>query len=222
MLFRSLESGLVGHWTFDGPDVDIGANQLTDGSGQGNTASTTGMDSATSTTFGVIGQAFELDGTDDYVGVPNGTFPTGDFTAAAWVYLDDNTDEMLFASLQNCCGSGQEFDMYISGADIRIATNGTTRLTTSDNWLTTGTWHHIVATRAGSNITLYTNAAVKDTGSDGGALNFQGCILLIGTDPDSGCTGSLGNYLDGTVDDVRIYNRALSKDEISRLYELGR
>lgn len=37
---------------------------------------------------------------------------------------------------------------------------------------------------------------------------------MIGADADSGCTGTLNGYLGGTVDEVRIYNRALSSVEI--------
>jgi hypothetical protein len=46
---------------------------------------------------------------------------------------------------------------------------------------------------------------------DGGSNN-----LRIGRDAD------LSALLDGTIDDVRIYNRALSADEIKRLYNMGR
>ena len=66
-----LERGLVGHWTFDGEDVNIATNVITDRSGSGNNGKTFGMDTATTTAFGKIGQAFEFDGVDDYISVPD-------------------------------------------------------------------------------------------------------------------------------------------------------
>ena len=60
--------------------------------------------------------------------------------------------------------------------------------------ITAGVWYHVV---------VVTNTAVN-------ASNFD-----IGRTADA-------NYLGGTIDDVRIYNRALSAEEVKRLYNIGR
>ena len=60
-----LESGLVGHWTFDGKDM---ISNVADVSGQGNHGALQGQTSTT-TAIGVIGQALDFDGSDDYVNV---------------------------------------------------------------------------------------------------------------------------------------------------------
>ena len=54
------------------------------------------------------------------------------------------------------------------------------------------------------------------TGSDGTPYSFSTCPLLIGVGSDSGCTGSLNGYFSGTVDEVRIFNRALSSSQIQQ------
>jgi hypothetical protein len=66
----ALESGLVGHWTFDGKDISSTtvARTVLDRSGQSNHGTTTGNPLATP---GRIGQALSFDGTDDYVNVPD-------------------------------------------------------------------------------------------------------------------------------------------------------
>jgi len=54
------------------------------------------------------------------------------------------------------------------------------------------------------------------SGFDGATYSFSNCPLLIGVDSDSGCTGSLNGYFKGTIDEVRIFNRALSATEIQQ------
>jgi sialidase-1 len=78
-----------------------------------------------------------------------------------------------------------------------------------------GKWHHFVATLDGVNHRLYLDgvtqvAAVLVTNT---ALNTN---LFIG-----GPTQSVLTFFDGAIDDVRIYNRALSEQEVTQLYSMG-
>jgi hypothetical protein len=77
----------------------------------------------------------------------------------------------------------------------------------------------MIAVRSGSSVTIYVNGSQDPwTGTDSsGALSFGTCALLIGTDADTGCNGALGNYTNGTIDDIRVYNRALTASEIQSL-----
>jgi Laminin G domain. len=63
-----LEQGLVGHWTFDGPDVDWASTtaEIKDRSGQGNHGDAQGGVNTRSVTPGPLGQGMEFDGVDDY------------------------------------------------------------------------------------------------------------------------------------------------------------
>jgi hypothetical protein len=74
---------------------------------------------------------------------------------------------------------------------------------------------HIALSRTGGVLRIYINGAADSvTGSDSRTFNFNSCPLLVGVDADSGCTGLLNSYLTGTVDEIRVYNRALSQAEI--------
>ena len=56
---------------------------------------------------------------------------------------------------------------------------------------------------------------------DSTVLNFSTCQLLIGTDADATCAGSLGNYFDGKIDDLRVYNIGLNQSQVTSLYSNG-
>ena len=81
-----LENGLVGHWTFDGPDT---INNIVDKSGQGNTGYLdfgASGNTATTSTPGKIGQTMEFDGTDDYVNInDDNSLSSTDITLCAWI-----------------------------------------------------------------------------------------------------------------------------------------
>ena len=81
------------------------------------------------------------------------------------------------------------------------------------------TWQHVTVVRAGSAITLYRNGVPIDTGSNGTPMDFASCVFRIGG--GSNCAGT-GNFQlwDGSVDDVRIYDRAIPQVEIMRLASL--
>lgn len=86
-----LEVGLVGHWTFDGPDMDWGSTtaEVQDVSGNGNDGNTTNMNS-TSSKPGVIGQAMVFDGVSiDHSGILDDLArSTSWLTVSAWIMLN--------------------------------------------------------------------------------------------------------------------------------------
>ena len=64
---NSISNGLVGHWTFDGKDVDWATGNVADVSGTGNNGTIVSMATSSAPTVGIQGQAFDFDGTNDYV-----------------------------------------------------------------------------------------------------------------------------------------------------------
>src|SRR3989344_4635429 len=78
-----LKNGLVGHWTFDGPDLKQNAADV---SGQGNTGYLTNFTSTT-TTRGKLGQALQFDGVDDLInaGSADNLDNLAAITVSAWV-----------------------------------------------------------------------------------------------------------------------------------------
>jgi hypothetical protein len=190
---------------------------LKDSSGNANDGTPTG----TTVVNGIAEKARSFNGTSDYIyGSTSMSIPTGDFTYEAWIKPDTTNDEMIFMASD---GTGaNEFYIFLSSTNkILVTTNSGLRLTTTNTVNTE--WQHIAVTRKGSHIKAYINGiADPSTGSDGAAMNFGACGLLIGTDADSGCNGGLANWFDGVIDEVRVNNTARSVEEIAEAYRMGR
>ena len=165
-------------------------------------------------TVGKYGNGVNLDGVDDYIAVANPNLPTGDYTYEVWVKLHRNSAfQTIMEALDGVGGAELEFDLA-AGGSVQVWSHSTQLLTTAAA-IPVGTWNHVALTRQGSTLRVYLNGAPQvQTGSDARTLNFSTCPLLIGVDADAACTGRLNGYLDGRIDEVRIYDRALSQAEI--------
>ena len=149
--------------------------------------------------------------------------PTGDFTLAAWVNVDNfSSSPTIFMVSDGSGGNEISFLIFTDGA-IRLFVNDT-NVGDSSEVVSLSTWTHLAARRSNSKITYWINGEPAGGGGFNSAtLNYGGCALLIGTDNDtSGCTDSLGNYMNGRMDDLRIYNRALSDGELKAIANGGR
>jgi hypothetical protein len=215
----TLETGLVGHWSFDGPDL---LQNAADRSGQGNTGYLTNI-TATTTAPGRLGQALSFNSSDDeYVDIANSPelqLDTSDFTIGMWIYSEgvvDENHEDLYTQGADGTGTG-EFAFFINSDEtLRFIREGSVILS-SGKVVADGTWHFITAVREGDRLTLYDNAVSEATN----ATYFSG-ISLNDTAGSAIARGHGGlRFFAGTIDDVRVYNRALSPQEIKRLYELG-
>jgi hypothetical protein len=231
-----LSQGLVGHWTFDGKTV-VGTRAY-DQSGQGNYGTLTGSNGLPTRTIGKLGQGLQFDGVDDYVSTGVTSLLNIDRkTVSAWVLArslgagGDGTivtnDASITAGIQNgwafyVGGSGGRrlgylHDFSAAGADGEFEVAGSA--------LTLGVWHHVVVTydrtSAANDPVFYIDGVKQGTPSDlqgtaGTAANETATNAQIGTFNEG-----TSDYFDGTIDDVHIYNRALSADEIKRLYKIG-
>ena len=104
--------------------------------------------------------------------------------------------------------------------------NGGTKYTSSfstSGWF--GNWIHLGFTRltSSSQVKVYLNGNLLELFSvANGVLNVSQNGLWIGADQDSvGGGWQADNYYHGSIDDVRIYDRALSAEEVQALYNLG-
>jgi hypothetical protein len=82
------------------------------------------------------------------------------------------------------------------------------------NVIDTGAWSHLVLTYDGSNVKLYINGTLASSGAKTGKLGYTDSSLRIGL----GIPGNSLQYFKGWIDDVRIYNRAITPAEVSTLY----
>jgi fibronectin type 3 domain-containing protein len=189
-----------------------------DSSGYGNSGTFNGGTSAAWTT-GNSGNAVDLDGTDDYMALPAGVVSSLDTaTVAAWVNLDAVTNWMRIFDF----GSGTTNYMYLSpknGANgkIRFAikVNGSSdQVIDGQAAVATGGWHHIAVTLNGATGTLYVDGTQVGQNT---AMTFKPSDLGATTQNWIGRSQFSDPYLNGRVDDFRIYNRALSSTEVTSM-----
>jgi hypothetical protein len=198
-----------------------------DSSGNGNDGTIHG---ATWTT-GVSGKALSFDGVDDYVEIPHSDSLTilRDITVEFWIKPNVIPDEGNYWNVLIFWEKGENEDNN-AAYSIHLGNEGRIRFwheygtgineeqETSNAYITsTEKFYHIVITRncSSKQKQFYVDGALKETVSyinDGtGASNS---LLYIGSAGDS-------NSTNGIIDEVRIYNRALTESEIRALYEQG-
>ncbi len=207
----SLSVGLVAFYPFD----EAGGSSSVDASGNSGMATLRG-----GVTFakGLRGNAVTLSGNSQYVSLPDGI--VSGLTAcsiSAWVYLNDAPAHAHLFDF----GTGTSTYMFFSPggtmSQFAITTGGVNmeqRLTATS--LATGRWQHVVVTMTGVTGTLYVNGvAVAQnaamTRTPGSLGNTTQNWLGRSQDP-------VDPYADGQIDELRIYNRALSAAEVEQLF----
>jgi hypothetical protein len=162
----------------------------------------------------------KFDGVDDYVEVPDSLslrLPT-EFTAMVWVKAlfspgqnpivvnkgSNNPKSTNYAILQT---TGNTFDAYVGKYD------GSAFATARFGSLPLNEWHHLAMTFTTSELTLYLDGSYKASASTGWQAYTSTRTLRI--------ADLWGYYFNGFIGEVRIYNRALSQDEITRIYNTG-
>ncbi len=197
-------SGLVSWWPGDGNADDIlGVN---DGTLYGATFD-----------LGMVDQAFSFDGVDDYVSAPGANMD--DFqqlTIDAWVKFDSlsGTQELVrlwrgpkvSKAMLRLVGMDLHFLMhFVEGGERSLYCS-------VDGVLQAGVWHHVAGTYDGSYMRLYL---------DGSELcNFEHHAQIYPGDVEVELS-SYTSTLDGLLDEMEIYNRALSAPEILTIYNAG-
>ncbi len=215
-------SGLVGWWPGDGSGTNyFGTNN---GSLQGG---------ATATAAGVDGQAFSFNGTTAYVQIPDSPIlrPTN-VTVEAWVNFSSlnssgtapageqyivfkqNTRSGNFEGyfLGKLRGAGGDYFAFgvSSSAGVPAVASGTPGIQA-------GVWYHVAGVRGPNSVQLYVNGQLASQTSVSFAQNYGTLPLYFGSSGQSFWDGKLA----GLLDEVSLYNRALSASEIAAIYSAG-
>ena len=214
--------GLVGYWSMN----EGTGSYAGDSSGNRNQGTLT---NGPTWVDGKRGKAINFDGSNDYV-VSGAAFSdlgttNKPYTLSAWIKA--NTGET----------TGNIINSYIAGlggwrlgmvtlSTSKIVVNswvGSRSTATSTTSITPGQWYHVVNTwDASGGLRIYINGAFDNsvaqaTYSASGGSN----VVSVALGALNGAAGSTENYFAGLIDEVRIYNRALSAAEIQALYKSG-
>lgn len=203
-------AGLVSWWPGDGNAHDL------QGSNPG-----TQMNWATFTN-GRVDQAFRLDGTNDYIdiGSPDNLKVDGPHSVFAWVWLNENDEEDIvskFAQIESGPYT-REFLLMVWNGKVR----GHTGSTEIDGARTVSpkSWHFIGQVWDGTTTTVYLNGT-PDGSSPAPAPTPGSSKFLIGGRMHDGTTFRTSSDINGYVDEVQVFNRALTDQEILAEYNAG-
>lgn len=219
---QTLSDSLVAHYLLDGNGVDnvgsnsgtvIGAIPVSDRNGN-------------------VNSAYQFDGINDMVDI--GSYPdlaiTGDITVSAWVKTPTSwqsvyADPMIYVRNTVYVTNVTGVNLYINNAHLSTRKFGFILRTATNTWgddfalststLQPNTWYFVVGVRQDDVVKIYVNGILE--GTDIGSLS----PINYGPTPSASIgqkDGLSQHWFKGTIDDVRIYKRALSTTEIQNLH----
>ena len=203
-----------------------------DKSGNGNTGTLNGMTQA-SAVPGKIGQALKFDGSSGYVVTPYSSslkFGTGNFSVSAWVNGSGNPYKFASVISANRFGVGESWNLAIGDntnqnlPSFQVwGTGSGSNYADGPSNINDGKWHHLVAVRNGTTAQIFVDGVAGGINTISSSWNSDGAgaNVYIGALGDNPSGVKANDYFNGSIDDVRIYNRALSASEVQQLYDLG-
>jgi hypothetical protein len=219
----NFNAGLVAYYPFNG--------NANDESGNGNNGTVNGA-TLTTDRFGNANNAYLFNGSTNYITVPysNTIGVQNSLTISAWIFMDGGTSltyppRVLQITGGYGHGGDAGYDLLCWGNSnvsrtfqARYYNNdgGTNIWINPTSSITSLTWHHLVFCANGSTGKglFYVDGVLTDstTGGTINSCNYNGNSLYIGTE------STFYGYWGGKLDDIRIYNRALSDVEVYALY----
>ena len=196
-------NGLVGWWPFNG--------NANDESGNGNNGTVNGA-TLTADRFGISNMAYSFDGINDYISTDRSGYTT--FSISLWCKLP--SPAMPVNPLVD--GFDSYYDIYFTQSKLYYATFTSLNQYTNIDCIVTpsiGQWQHLVFVYSNNSISVYSNSSLAGTYNvqplSGTAGNHNFGASLTGTD----------QYLNGCLDDIGIWNRALTAIEVNNLFNEG-
>ncbi len=208
------DPGLMGWWTFDGHALDISGN---DRHGTLHGSPQYGP--------GVFGEALEFQDNPDYVTIDGykGVLGTSAFSIAAWVKTSNsaNIEQMVHWGADV---NGQRVEFRINSNRLRISHGSGNVQGNTD--LIDGQWHHVAvtvidnATASSTDVKFYVDGqddTMESTDPDGWDIVANDTLdVTIGYRPTRGDRPFIGS-----IDDVRIYNKVLTPEEVQQIMLSG-
>jgi hypothetical protein len=207
LAYATLTDGLVAYYPFNG--------NANDESGNGNDGTVNGATLA-SDRFGETDSAYDFDGVNDYVEILDSPELSGmsELSLSAWVRINEPFSENGVI-ISKWSPSPRSYVFYFKPtADVVRLGMSSHGSTFPDKLINIQQWHHLLAVLDGTQITLFLDGNAQSTTSYSGSVPASTMNVLIGKEHD------VERYFKGSIDDLRIYDRALSNNEVAELYDL--
>jgi hypothetical protein len=214
----------VGWWPGDGSANDIASTN--NGTLEGG---------ATANAAGVVGEAFHFDGTNGYVQIPDSpVFHPTNLTVEYWVKfasLDSQGsgaspagDQFVVFKQNSRSNNFEGFDLRkirVAGSDIfKFAVTsaaGQVAELHATTLITTGVWYHVAGARGSNYTQIYVNGQLQGQTNVAFPQDYGTNALYFGTSGES----YWDHKLNGVLDEVSLYDRALSSNEVAAIYAAG-
>lgn len=215
----NLSQNLVGLWRFN-EFSDIVAS---DSSGSGNNGTVV---DATWTT-GKLDNALSFDGSGDYVSMGD-LFYSDTFTVCAWIKLNSLAGAtaktiVLKGNSSGVTAGTLEWVFQVEDDKVALVSNNSSGaaalIVGYATVLSAGQWYHACGVQGGNGNTgyLYLNGVEDDNASQTSAMRNSASLIQVGVRRNN----NDARYFDGLIDDVRIYNVALTASDVKSLYAAG-
>lgn len=158
---------------------------------------------------GKVGQALNFAGTG-YAETTD-TDIAGTITISAWV----NPGSTQTATVFGKANTQGVLELSSNVVNFYITTGSTLRTSTSTTTLSNSTWYHITGTYDGTNTKLYVNGQQEDSDAATGAISTNNSLWTLGRN-----TGGT-NPFSGSIDEAKVFSRALSANEVDAEYDAG-
>lgn len=196
----NITNGLIAWWKLNGDTNDASGN---------NVAATNNGATPTTGQNGQANSAYSFNGTSSYIGTSQQLMNSvTNFSLGGWINM--NSSQISRAGF---FGHNDNVETQATGNAISFYQNGVT----VNCAMTAGAWHMVYGVFNGSTLAIYIDgtqcASSASTQHNSAAYNFN-----IG---GGGIADSSANWFTGSIDDVRVYNRALSSTELQTLYQIG-
>jgi hypothetical protein len=198
-----VQEGLISYWTFDEPDIDGDTVKDVWGNNHGTIVGDPEV------VEGKVGEALKFDGEDDYVKVPHSEeldFQTDEATVEAWIY--PNAIEADKHTLYRKADVTDKFIIRLNGSNLELylQTDADSNNVMAGD-IQANRWQHVLGRYDGSNLEVFID------GISVGSVEHSGDLVSDVADAYIGSRPSDRRY-NGIIDEIRLYNRALSEAEI--------
>lgn len=204
-----LDENIIAHYNFDET-----SGTVLDSTGRFNSTN----NGATTQATGHIETAYDFDGSTDNVEIGLNTILSGvsDFTISAWINPDSITGTQLIFGDDTSSPVSARIEIGINGNKLYARLHGETGVTASSGDVSTGSYQHIAFVREGSTIKFYLNGSLVDSDSITATPMIAGTVTFIGARDGIGTLA-----YDGKIDELGIWDVALTTNFISKLYNEG-
>jgi hypothetical protein len=211
--YSSLSNGLVGWWKMDEASWNGTPGELKDSSG--NNYNGVGVGGINSTSTAKFNRAGYFDGSNDYLNVTNSIdYGMNNFSVSFWMKADSTNYKRFFAHYNPgyvIAKTSDSIQVYVAD-DSGNNTSSYLTVMSGIDYVTNWTHITLIFDRQQRKILGYANGEYKGSAS---------MSMIVGTinPPNNINIGTYTDLYDGYLDEVRMYNRSLSSDEVRHLYE---